>query len=52
MAYSLPHDVYLLLESAFNQDREKAPVFAQAIESSIRAIDEKAEEKLSTKNKH
>lgn len=24
MAYSLPHDVYLLLESAFNQDREKA----------------------------
>ena len=42
MAYSLPRDVFLLLESAFNQDREKAEIFAKAIESSIQAIDEKA----------
>lgn len=44
MAYSLPRDVFLLLESAFNQDRDKAEIFAKAIESSIRAIDEKADE--------
>jgi len=46
MAYSLPRDAFLLLESAFNQDREKAEIFAKAIESSIRAIDEKADEKI------
>lgn len=45
MAYSLPHDLYLLLESALNQDREKAEVVARAIESSIRAIDDKADDK-------
>ena len=45
MAYSLPRDVFLLLESAFNQDRDKAEIFAKAIEGSIRAIDEKADEK-------
>jgi hypothetical protein len=44
VAYSLPRDVFLLLESAFNQDRDKAEIFAKAIESSIRAIDEKADE--------
>ena len=44
MAYSLPRDVFLLLESAFNQDRDKAEIFAKAIESSIQAIDEKANE--------
>lgn len=49
MTYSLPHEVYLLLESAFNQDREKATVFARAIESSIRAIDESAAEKITDK---
>lgn len=45
MAYSLPHDLYLLLESALNQDREKTDVVARAIESSIRAIDDKADDK-------
>ena len=44
MAYSLPRDVFLLLEAAFNQDRDKAETFDKAIESSIRAIDEKADE--------
>jgi hypothetical protein len=37
--------MFLLLESAFNQDRDKAEIFAKAIEGSIRAIDEKADEK-------
>jgi hypothetical protein len=45
MAYSLPHDLYLLLESALNQDREKTDVVARAIESLIRAIDDKADDK-------
>ncbi len=31
MAYSIPRDV-LLLETAFNQDREKAEIFAKVIE--------------------
>lgn len=26
MAYQIPRDVFLLLETAFNQDREKAEV--------------------------
>lgn len=45
MAYSLSHDLYLLIESALNQDREKTDVVARAIESSIRAIDDKADDK-------
>ncbi len=45
MAYSLPHDLYLLLESVLNQDREKTDVVARAIESSIRAIDDRADDK-------
>ena len=44
MAYSLPRDVFLLLEVAFNQDREKAEVFAKAIESSIQSIETQANE--------
>jgi hypothetical protein len=39
MAYSIPREVFLLLETAFNQDREKAEVFAKAIEGSIQAIE-------------
>jgi hypothetical protein len=49
MAYSLPRDVFLLLETAFNQDREKAEVFAKAIESSIQAIETQADERISQK---
>jgi len=44
MAYSLPRDVFLLLEVAFNQDREKAEIFAKAIEGSIRSIETQANE--------
>ena len=38
MSYSIPRDVFLLLEEAFNHDREKAEVFAKAIEGSIQAM--------------
>ena len=44
MSYSLPRVVFLLLEVAFNQDREKAEVFAKAIESSIQSIETQANE--------
>ena len=50
MAYSLPRDVFLLLEAAFSQDREKAEVFAKAIEGSIQAIENQADEHV-TRNK-
>lgn len=43
MAYSIPRDVFLLLETACNQDREKAEVFAKAIEGSIQAIEDQAD---------
>jgi chromosome segregation ATPase len=43
MAYSIPRDVFLLLEAAFNQDREKAEVFAKAIEGSIQAFENQAD---------
>jgi len=46
MAYSLPRDVFTLLEEAFNQDKGKAEIFAKAIEDSIRAIEVKAEERI------
>ena len=46
MAYSLPHDVFVLLETAFNQDHEKAGVFAKAIEGSIQSIETQANEQL------
>ena len=39
MAYSIPRDVLLLLETAFNQDREKAEVFAKVIEGAIQAYE-------------
>jgi len=49
MAYSLPNDVYLLLEDAFNHDRSKAQVFAKAIEGSIQAIENQAEQRIADK---
>ncbi|MCX7096801.1 MAG: hypothetical protein NTV43_02720 [Methylococcales bacterium] len=49
MAYSIPRDVFLLLEAAFNQDREKAEVFAKAIEGSIQAIEHQASESITHK---
>ena len=49
MSYSIPRDVFLLLEEAFNHDREKAEVFAKAIESSIQAIENQADERITHK---
>lgn len=49
MAYSLPNDIYLLLEDAFNQDRAKAQMFAKAIEGSIQAIETQAEQRITDK---
>ena len=49
MSYSIPRDVFLLLETAFNNDREKAEVFAKAIESSIQAIESQADERITPK---
>ena len=49
MSYSIPRDVFLLLEAAFNQDREKAEIFAKAIEGSIQAIENQAEERITHK---
>jgi hypothetical protein len=40
---------FLLLESAFSQDREKAEVFAKAIEGSIQAIENQAGEHITHK---
>jgi uncharacterized coiled-coil DUF342 family protein len=37
------------LEAAFNQDREKAEVFAKAIEGSIQAIENQADEPITHK---
>ena len=49
MSYSIPRDVFQLLEAAFNQDREKAEIFARAIEGSIQAIENQAEEHITQK---
>ena len=49
MSYSIPRDVFLLLEAAFNNDREKAEVFAKAIEGSIQAIKNQADERITHK---
>lgn len=49
MSYSIPRDVFLLLEEAFNNDREKAEVFAKAIEGSIQAIENQADERITHK---
>jgi hypothetical protein len=49
MSYLIPLDVFLLLEPAFNNDREKAEVFAKAIEGSIQAIENQADERISHK---
>lgn len=49
MAYSLPYEVYVLLEEAFNQDRAKAEVFAHAVEEALQAIEQQAEERITAK---
>jgi len=49
MSYSITRDVFLLLETAFNNDREKAEVFAKAIEGSIQAIENQADERITHK---
>jgi hypothetical protein len=49
MSYSIPRDMFLLLEAAFNHDREKAEVFAKAIEGSIQAIENQADERITHK---
>jgi len=49
LSYSIPRDVFLLLETAFNNDREKAEVFAKAIEGSIQAIENQADERITHK---
>jgi len=49
MAYSIPRDVVSLLETAFNQDREKAEVFAKVIEGSIQAIENQADATITHK---
>ena len=49
MAYSLPREAFALLESAFNDDREKAETFARAIEASIQSIEDQAEERIGAK---
>ena len=49
MSYSIPRDVFLLLEEAFNHDREKAEVFAKAIEGSIQALENQAEDRITHK---
>jgi hypothetical protein len=52
MSYSIPRDVFLLLEAAFNHDREKAEVFAKAIEGSIQAIENQADERITHKKEN
>jgi len=49
MAYSLPYEVYVLLEDAFNHDRARAEQFAHAVEESLRQIEIEAEARLSAK---
>lgn len=49
MAYSMPRDVFLMLEEAFNQDRDKAEAFAKAIESSIQTIEDQAQDRITHK---
>jgi hypothetical protein len=49
MAYSIPRDAFLLSEEAFNHDRQKAEIFAKAIEESIQAIEHRSEEQITHK---
>lgn len=49
MAYSIPRDAFLLLEEAFNHDKQKAEIFAKAIEESIQAIEHRSEEQMTHK---
>lgn len=45
MQYRLPRPIFDLLQESFG-DKQKAEIFAQAIESSIQAIDTKAVESI------
>ena len=45
MIYTLPRNVFDMLQEAFG-DRQKSEIFANAIEKSIQAIDEKAKESI------
>lgn len=49
MAYSLPTEIFLLLEDAFKHDRAKAQIVAKAIEGSIQAIEVQAEQHITDK---
>jgi len=49
MAYSLPYEVYVLLEDTFNHDRARAEQFAHAVEASLRQIEAEAEARLTAK---
>ena len=49
MAYSLPNDVYLLVEEAFNHDRSKTQSFVRAVEASIQTIETHATQLISDK---
>lgn len=49
MSYSIPRDAFLLLETAFNHDREKAEVFAKVVKGSIQAIENQTEERINHK---
>ena len=51
MEYTLPRELYDLLEEAFGQ-KQKAEIFARAIESAIREIQRKASEDFAEHRKH
>ena len=51
MEYTLPRELYDLLEEAFGQ-KQKAEIFARAIESAIREIQRKASEDFAEHKKH
>ena len=51
MEYTLPRELYDLLEEAFGQ-KQKAEIFAKAIESAIREIQRKASEDIVEKKEH
>jgi hypothetical protein len=50
MPYSITRDLFLLLETAFTHDLEKAEVFVKAIESSIQAIGNQTDEKIGVRS--
>lgn len=50
MAYSMPRDVFSLLEAAFNQDRDKAEAFAKAIECFTQTIEDQVQDRITHKS--